>query len=98
MKHSQDRRILGFATFLLLAAASAFTASLPGKWHAWKYSREISSGRPGALNYITVSPDLLAHSAANISDLRILATGSSTLAASKRTWSSAFSNARSSAS
>jgi len=72
MKHSQDRRILGFATFLLLAAASAFAASLPGRWHAWKYSREISSGHPGALNYITVSPDLLAHSAANISDLRIL--------------------------
>ena len=72
MKYAQNRRVLGFAFLLLLAAASAFTASLPDKWHAWKYSREISSERAGALNYITVGPDVLTHSAANISDLRIL--------------------------
>ncbi len=71
MKNSRNRQTLGFA-LLLLVAASAVGASLSDKWHAWKYSREISSAHAGALNYIAVGPDILAHSAANISDLRIL--------------------------
>jgi hypothetical protein len=72
VKYAQNRRALGLAFLVLLAAASAFAASLPEKWRAWKYSREISSERAGALNYITVGPDILAHSATSLSDLRIL--------------------------
>jgi len=72
VKYLGNRRTLGFAFLVLLAAAAALAASLPDQWRAWKYSREISSGHPGALNYITVRPDVLAHSAENISDLRIL--------------------------
>ncbi len=72
MTRKNNRRVLGFAFLLLAAAAGAFAASLPDQWRAWKYTRELASGHPDALNYITVGPDILAHSAANISDLRIL--------------------------
>jgi hypothetical protein len=65
-------RVICISFLALVAAASAFAASLPDQWHAWKYFRDISSSHEGALNYIAVGPDVLAHSAANIPDLRIL--------------------------
>ncbi|HWZ98769.1 MAG TPA: DUF3999 family protein [Candidatus Dormibacteraeota bacterium] len=66
-----NRRIAAVASFLVMAAGT-FAASLPEQWHAWKYTREISSSQAGALNYIAAGPDVLSHSAGNISDLRIL--------------------------
>lgn len=68
----RNRWVVALLALFSVAAATVFAASLPGKWHGWKYSRDISSAHTGALNYITVSPDLLARSAENISDLRIL--------------------------
>lgn len=57
--------------FLLLVTASA-AASLPEKWKAWKFTRDISASHPGALNYFAVGPDVLSHSSGDFSDLRIL--------------------------
>ena len=72
MKLLGRRRIVLRVLVVLVMATSALAASLPDRWSNWRYSREIAASHPGALNYITVSPGLLAHSASNISDLRIL--------------------------
>jgi hypothetical protein len=68
----RKRRVLGFGLVLLAVTAGAFGVTLPNQWNHWKYTREISGSHPGALNYITVGPDVLAHSSPSISDLRIL--------------------------
>ncbi|HJZ64941.1 MAG TPA: DUF3999 family protein [Candidatus Acidoferrum sp.] len=66
------RRRLACSALLLFLAATAFATSLPEKWNTWKYFREISNEHPGALNYITLGPDVLANSAPYIPDLRIV--------------------------
>ncbi|HLK05365.1 MAG TPA: DUF3999 family protein [Candidatus Acidoferrum sp.] len=64
-------RIVGWSLFLLGAAVSS-AGSLPDAWHAWHYTRDISSAHTGALNYVPLGPDLLAHANPSISDIRIL--------------------------
>src|SRR5262249_55988315 len=66
------RRRLACSALLLFFAAAAFAASLPEKWNTWKYFREISNEHPGALNYITIDPQLLTHLAPYVSDVRIV--------------------------
>jgi len=66
------QRVLSVVLLSLFAVAGTFAASLPEKWGAWKYLRDISSDHPGALNYITIGPDLLAHSDPYVSDIRIV--------------------------
>lgn len=70
MSHHR-RRVAALALFFTGATLTA-ASSLPNGWHAWRYRREISATHPDALNYITVGPDVLRNSNANISDLRIL--------------------------
>ena len=72
MTKANYRRVLGFVFAMLPVAASALAISLTEQWRYWKYAREISSAHPGALNYITVGPDVLRNSNTNISDLRIV--------------------------
>jgi hypothetical protein len=57
---------------LLFLAATTFSASLPEKWSAWKYLREISNEHPGALNYITLGPDVLSQTAPYVPDIRVV--------------------------
>ncbi|MBS1839605.1 MAG: DUF3999 family protein [Acidobacteria bacterium] len=64
---------------LLFLACVCAATSLPEQWHAWKYTRDISTANPGALSYFAAGPEVLSHSAGNLSDLRILdETGSET--------------------
>jgi len=72
MTGAPRHRFASIVFLLFFAAAGVFAASLPEKWNSWKYLRDISNEHPGALNYITLGPDVLAHSTQNISDLRIL--------------------------
>jgi hypothetical protein len=64
-------RTIVFFSFLLVASAS-IAASLPEKWNAWKFTRDIPATRAGALNYFAAGPDLLSHCSVNLSDLRVL--------------------------
>lgn len=57
--------------FLLLASVCMAT-SLPEKWNAWRYTRDITATHPGSLNYFAAGPDILLHSSGSLSDLRIL--------------------------
>lgn len=72
MKLLNTRRAAAAAVVIFVTAACAFSNSLPSQWGAWRYIREIQSEHPEALNYIAVGPVLLQHSAASISDLRIV--------------------------
>jgi hypothetical protein len=67
----QRRATFASSTFFLVAA-SVFATSLPSQWNAWRYTREIQSGHPGALNYLSIGPDVLTHAADSVSDLRVL--------------------------
>jgi hypothetical protein len=66
------RRGIGAASAFLLTAACAFATSLPAQWNAWRYTREIKSEHPGALNYVAIGPDVLTHATENVPELRIL--------------------------
>lgn len=65
------RRVL-FSAFFLIFATTMLAASLPDKWNAWKYVRDISNSRPGILNYITLGPDVLSRAAPYVPDIRIV--------------------------
>ena len=66
------RRSLALSGLCFALSAAAFSAALPGQWHAWHYSRAIESARPGVLNYIPAGPEILSHSESGTPDLRIL--------------------------
>ena len=72
VKLSIRGRALSPALFLFFMVAVTLGASLPERWNAWKYTRDISSGHTGSLNYITIGPQLLTHLASDVSDIRIV--------------------------
>jgi len=69
---SRKSRTALFTLLAVLTATSAIAASLPDGWNKWRYSREIATTHPAALNYIPVGPDILSHSSTYLADLRIL--------------------------
>lgn len=72
MTRTHHRRLVAIMLLTVFTAAGVLAASLPEKWNAWKYFRDISKEHPGALNYITLGPDLLTHSAPYVPDIRIV--------------------------
>lgn len=68
----RDRRRVAWFVLLCFGATLATARSLPDAWHAWRYTREISRTHSGALNYVTLGPEVLAHANPSISDVRIL--------------------------
>ena len=71
MKTMKKPRLVFLFSFLFFATVSV-AVSLPEKWNAWKFARDISATHPGGLNYFAVGPDVLSHSSGDFSDLRIL--------------------------
>jgi len=69
--HLTCRRV-GPLALLCFGATLAAASSLPGAWHAWRYTREISATHPAALNYLPLGPDILTHANRFVSDVRIL--------------------------
>lgn len=72
MKPAIKRRLVLCCGFLFLASICAVAASLPEKWNAWKYTRDITATHPGSLNYFAAGPDILLHASGSLSDLRII--------------------------
>jgi len=72
MTTSRRHQVLSIVLLSFFAVAGVFAISLPEKWNAWKYMRDISIEHPGALNYVTVAPEVLNHSAPYVSDIRIV--------------------------
>lgn len=71
MMGTPGRRIAAFALFAMTAGLVS-ARSLADNWHAWRFTREISSTHPGALNYIPLGPEVLSRANPDISDVRIL--------------------------
>ncbi|MBZ5528785.1 MAG: DUF3999 domain-containing protein [Acidobacteriia bacterium] len=65
------RRAFSLALLFTLAAA-LFAADLPEAWRSWRYSRPITLRSAGEPVRLPLPPDVFAHSANRLADLRIL--------------------------
>lgn len=66
------RRNVAVISCWLALATCAWSTGLPSLWSGWRFSRSIKDVRPNELNYLALSPDVVAHSEAHSQDFRVV--------------------------